>query len=73
MYGRLMQDDGGHWYLIPENGIPNFQTLIDKLSLSESLVEADKISEEIIEKYESFRLSGGIENLRIDMKTVKYE
>ena len=63
-FGRLAQDDSGHWYLLPENELREFMRLIDKLSDSDE-DEFDVVADVINRRYAKFRLSGGPEDLRI--------
>lgn len=70
MFGYLRCDDDGHWYLIPENELQVFSKMVDDISNCDTWVKRDEFCDKFIEKFDKYRLSGGVEDLRISMQTI---
>jgi hypothetical protein len=68
MFGYLRQDDSDHWYLIPEDKIKEFVEIRDKISYEDDWEKRDNLCDKFIESFEIYRLSGSIENLKIDFR-----
>ena len=67
-YGYLRQDDDGHWYLIPEEMIKNFSNLEEQIENEEDWEKKDFLISLFIEAFDTYRLSGGYQDLRISME-----
>jgi hypothetical protein len=66
-YGRLRQDDDGHWYLIPTGSCKEFRELLDAIQ-SDDYDASEKAEDKFIKYFEKYRLSGGYQDLIIPME-----
>jgi hypothetical protein len=63
-FGYLRQDDASHWYLIPEELIALFETLMEKVYR-----EDEEAIDEFVDKFTKYRLSPATPyDLKIEMK-----
>lgn len=62
-YGYLRKDDDGHWYLVPESTINQFDSAMRYIDGCEQYSdEWEDAVEDFITEFDEYRLSGGIEN-----------
>ncbi len=66
--GYLKSDDDGHWYLIPEDLISRWRELIGISTTSNVYEEMESAHNNLNSEFEKYRLSGGIEDLKITIK-----
>lgn len=65
-YGRLRQDDSGHWYLIPESEVEGHDGLRAAIESTEWLSdEWNALTVEYDNKYYKYRLGGGPYELKV--------
>jgi hypothetical protein len=64
-YGKLRKDDSDHWYLVPEDEIKNFQNIMDLIYLEFDWEKKEDLISLFIESFDMYRLSGGVESLRV--------
>lgn len=63
--GHFKQDSDGHWYLVPKDKIKEFRALLDAIDGAGTPEEFDDFSVDFIERFEEYRLSGGIESYEV--------
>ncbi len=67
-YAYLRQDDAGHWYLIPQELLSRYRELTDKAVSSSNYKEMESAFDDINTEFSKHRLSGGVENLKIEIE-----
>ena len=67
-FGYLRQDEDSHWYLIPEEYVKLFSKQMDDIYLESDDEKRDNLISEFIHNFEEYRLSGGVQDLRIPME-----
>ncbi len=66
-YAYLRQDDAGHWYLIPQELLSRYRELTDKTVSSSNYEEMESVFDAINTEFGKHRLSGGVEDLKIEI------
>jgi hypothetical protein len=67
--GYLRKDDDGHWYLVPENFIHVFDSFYEAIENHDSYSEEwENAIDEFVSNCDEYRLSGGIDNLKVLME-----
>lgn len=61
-YGRLRTDDDGHWYLVPEELVEQFDAYLEATYASPHDYEAEA---RFIDKFDEYRTGGGIRDFRV--------
>ena len=69
-YGRLRQDNDGHWYLIPTGSCKEFRELINILEYRNH-PDYEDAEDKFIKYFDKYRLSGGYQDLIIPMEQKK--
>ena len=64
-YGHAHQTDDGDWYLVPEEDEEDFLICMDRFSAGWSADELKDWIDLFDNKFKKYRLSGGVESLRI--------
>lgn len=68
MYGYIRQDDSGHYYVIPELRINEYDELADKIdSGDDESTEWQANVNTFIAKFDNMRVNGGLSNLKVAM------
>ena len=67
-YGYVHQDDDGHWYLVPEEYAKLFIKQLDDITCTKDCDKKDDLISEFISNFDEYRLSGGVESLKIMME-----
>lgn len=66
IYGKLRKDESSHWYLVPEYEIDNFDKLMIEMEEVEwNTPREHELVNEFCEKYDQYRLDGGVYDLKI--------
>lgn len=63
--GYLHQDDDSHWYLIPKEYTKLFITQLDDIACTKNCDKKDDLISEFIDNFDEYRLSGGVESLKV--------
>ena len=66
-YAYLRQDDAGHWYLIPQELLSRYRELTDKTVSSNNYEEMESAFDSLNEEFNKHRLSGGVEDLKVEI------
>ncbi len=65
LYGYLRKDDDGHWYLVPEDIVADFDAAMEAV-LSEPSWDNPAI-DDFVNRFDSYRLRDSIRSLRVVM------
>ena len=68
-YGHVHQDDDGHWYLVPEEYTELFLKQLDDIACFDNWDKREDLISEFESNFKEYRLSGGVESLRVLMET----
>lgn len=65
--GYLRQDDDGHWYLVPENEIADFEEarMWIEVATNEGWFSQSRAIEKFLQEFDKHRLSGGVGQLKV--------
>ena len=66
-FGYLRQDEDSHWYLIPQEYLRLFEKQMENISVEYDEIKREDLINEFIDNFEEYRLSGGVQDLKVPM------